>query len=132
MFPHGAQHALGWFGGYGFVGTHEWMTSTLGFPSVLAAIAIVVELIAPIALILGFGSRLAGIGLIGLMIGAISTHVHNGFFMNWFGALPAGQEGFEYHLLVVALAFAIVTKGSGRWSVDASLVRALESSADAR
>src|SRR6188472_273471 len=33
IFPHGAQHALGWFGGYGFGGTFKWMTGTLGFPA---------------------------------------------------------------------------------------------------
>jgi putative oxidoreductase len=38
------------------------------------------------------------------MLGALSTHVPNGFFMNWFGALPAGKEGLEYHLIALALA----------------------------
>ena len=33
MFPHGAQHALGWFGGYGFAGTVGWMSGTLGIPA---------------------------------------------------------------------------------------------------
>ncbi len=44
MLPHAAQHALGWFGGYGFAGTLGWMTKTLGFPAPLAALAIVTEL----------------------------------------------------------------------------------------
>jgi putative oxidoreductase len=123
MFPHGAQHALGWFGGYGFTGTHAWMTKTLGFPAPLAALAIVIELVAPLALVLGLGSRLAAAGLFGLMLGAASTHVANGFFMNWFGGLPAGTEGFEYHLLVLALAAVIVVKGSGALSLDRRLAR---------
>jgi len=118
LFPHGAQHALGWFGGYGFAGTHAWMTHSLGFPYTLAALAIVVELLAPIALLVGAGGRLAALGLVGLMVGAISTHVPSGFFMNWFGRLPAGQEGFEYHLLVIALCGVIVVKGSGALSLD--------------
>src|SRR5215218_4569415 len=103
LFPHGAQHALGWFGGYGFTGTLGWMTETLGFPAPLAALAIAIELLAPIALVFGLGSRAAALGLAGLMIGAITTHLPNGFFMNWFGALPTGQQGFEYHLVVIAL-----------------------------
>ena len=94
MFPHGAQHALGWFGGYGFRGTHAWMTGTLGFPSAAAALAIVVELLGSLALLAGVGGRLAALGIIGLMLGAISTHASQGFFMNWFGRLPAGSEGF--------------------------------------
>jgi putative oxidoreductase len=78
MIPHGFQHALGFFGGYGFSGTLGWMTKTLGFPAPLAAIAIATELIAPFALILGGGGRIASIGIIGLMAGALSTHAPNG------------------------------------------------------
>jgi putative oxidoreductase len=118
LFPHGAQHALGWFGGYGFTGTFGWMTKTLGFPAPMAALAIVVELLAPLALIVGLGSRLAAAGLFGLMIGALKTHASNGFFMNWFGAMPTGSEGFEYHLVVMALAAVVMIKGGGRWSID--------------
>lgn len=123
MFPHGAQHALGWFGGYGFAGTHAWMTDTLGFPAALAAIAIVTELLAPIALLLGAGGRLAALGIFGLMLGAASTHLQHGFFMNWFGTLPAGSEGYEYHVLVMALSAVVVLAGSGALSVDAWLTR---------
>ena len=119
LFPHGAQHALGWFGGYGFAGTLGWMTDTLGFPAPLAALAIVTELLAPVALLVGLGGRAAALGLAGLMLGAISTHVGNGFFMNWFGQLPAGGEGFEYHLVVLALTAVTVIEGSGAWSLDA-------------
>jgi putative oxidoreductase len=123
LFPHGAQHVLGWFGGYGFQGTLGWMTGTLGFPAFLAVLALVTEITAPIALILGLGGRVAAIGVIGLMLGAASTHLANGFFMNWFGALPAGSEGFEYHLLVIALAGIVVLGGSGAWSLDQLLGR---------
>jgi len=118
LIPHGFQHALGLFGGYGFSGTLGWMTNTLGFPAPLAALAIVTELIAPFALILGLGGRLAALGIVGLMIGAITTHVPNGFFMNWFGSLPAGTEGFEYHLVVVGLAGVVAVNGSGALSID--------------
>ena len=123
LFPHGAQHALGWFGGYGFAGTLGWMTDTLGFPAPAAALAIVVELLAPIALVLGIASRLAALGIVGLMLGALSTHVANGFFMNWFGTQPAGSEGYEYHLLVIALAAVIAIAGGGARSVDRLLSR---------
>ena len=118
MLPHGFQHALGLFGGYGFSGTLGWMTDTLGFPAPLAALAIVTELVAPFALILGLGGRLAALGILGLMAGAMSTHVSNGFFMNWFGALPAGAEGFEYHLLAIGLSAVVALNGSGAMSVD--------------
>lgn len=118
LLPHGFQHALGLFGGYGFSGTLGWMTQTLGFPAPLAALAIITELIAPFALLVGLGGRLAAVGVIGLMAGAASTHAANGFFMNWFGSLPAGAEGFEYHLLAIGLASVVAVNGSGAMSLD--------------
>jgi putative oxidoreductase len=118
LFPHGAQHLFGWFGGYGFAGTYEWMTATLGIPGAFATLAIVWEFFAPLALIVGFGGRIAALGIVGLMTVAAATHVQHGFFMNWFGTLPAGAEGFEFHLLTIAMAVAIVLRGSGAASVD--------------
>jgi putative oxidoreductase len=118
ILPHGAQHALGWFGGHGFSGTLGWMTGTLGFPAPLAALAIVTELVAPLALLIGLGGRLAALGIAGIMLVAASTHLENGFFMNWFGSLPSGAEGFEYHILALALAAVVVIRGSGALSVD--------------
>lgn len=129
IFPHGAQHMLGWFGGYGFHGTLGWMTGTLGFPAPLAVLALVTEIAAPFALVLGLGGRLAALGIVGLMFGALSTHLPNGFFMNWFGSLPAGQEGFEYHLIAIALAGVVALEGSGAWSLDRMLAVARPSGA---
>lgn len=123
IFPHGAQHLVGWFGGYGFAGTFGWMSNDLGFPAPLAALAIMVEFFGSIALVVGFAGRIAALGIIGLMLGAITTHVESGFFMNWYGSLPAGGEGYEYHLLVVLIAGLIVIRGSGAWSLDHALAR---------
>jgi putative oxidoreductase len=123
LFPHGAQHAFGWFGGYGFSGTLGWMTSALGFPAPLAALGIVTELLAPLALLVGLGGRLAAGLLFVHMAFAASIHLKYGFFMNWFGALKTGEEGFEYHLLAMALAAVVVLAGSGALSVDARLTR---------
>jgi putative oxidoreductase len=123
IFPHGAQHLIGWFGGYGYAGTHGWMVGTLGIPSAFATLAILTEFFAPLALLLGIGGRIAALGIVGLMVGAASTHIQNGFFMNWFGSMPAGAEGFEYHLLAIAMALAIAIQGSGAWSIDRTLSR---------
>lgn len=119
MFPHGAQHALGWFGGYGFGGTYGWMTGTLGVPGPFAALAIVVEVVGPVFLLAGLGGRLAAAGLAGVLAVAATTHASNGFFMNWVSA-NAG-EGFEYHLLGIALAASVVVRGSGAFSLDRAL-----------
>ena len=123
LLPHGAQHLLGMFGGFGFRATFDWMTGTLGLPAVAAVLGIVIEFVAPLALILGGGARLAGAALAVFMAVAASTHISNGFFMNWFGTLPAGAEGFEYHLLAIALAVAVAVRGAGAWSVDSWLTR---------
>lgn len=123
IFPHGAQHALGWFGGYGFSGTLGWMTGTLGFPAPLAALGIVTELVAPVLMVLGVGGRATAAALMVHMAFASSPHWSTGFFMNWFGAHAAGVEGFEYHLLAMALAAVVVVKGMGALSLDRLLGR---------
>jgi putative oxidoreductase len=121
LFPHGAQHALGWFGGYGFSGTLGWMTGALGIPAPVAAFSIVVELVAPVLMILGLGGRVTALALMGFMAVAGSTHLANGFFMNWFGQAGAGVEGFEYHLLAIALGSVVAIKGMGAYSADRAL-----------
>jgi putative oxidoreductase len=51
------------------------------------------------------------------MLGAITmVHMPNGFFMNWVGQQKG--EGFEYHLLVIGIAAALLVTGGGRWSAD--------------
>lgn len=124
LFPHGAQHLLGWFGGYGYAGTHAWMIE-LGFPGPLATAAIVTEFVAPLALAIGLASRAAAAGVVGLMVGAASVHLRNGFFMNWFGTLPAGAEGYEYHILLGTMAVAVAIAGAGRWSADQAIRKRL-------
>lgn len=120
MFPHGAQKALGWFGGYGFSGTYGFMTKTLGVPGVFAVLAILAEFLGALALIFGAGSRIAALGIAAVMFVAIGmVHLPNGFFMNWTGA-QAG-EGFEYHLLALALSAIVFVKGGGKASVDRML-----------
>lgn len=56
------------------------------------------------------------------MIGAIATvRAPNGFFMNWFGDQTG--EGYEYHLLVITIALALIVRGGGSLSVDRLLSR---------
>jgi len=117
MFPHGAQKVLGWFGGYGWSGTMGFLTGQVGLPAALAALVIAIEFLAPVALVLGLGTRLAALGIAAVMGGAVVTvHAANGFFMNWSGT-QAG-EGFEYHLLALGLAAVLVVQGAGRLSLD--------------
>jgi putative oxidoreductase len=122
IFPHGAQKLLGWFGGYGFAGTMGFLTGTVGLATPLALLVIMAEFFGSLALIAGLFSRAAAVGIATVMVGAIATvHAPNGFFMNWTGQ-QAG-EGFEYHILVIGMALAILIQGSGRLSVDRILAR---------
>jgi putative oxidoreductase len=120
MFPHGAQKALGWFGGRGFDAQMEAFTGGMGLPWVLALLVIAAEFLGPIALVLGLLTRVAAFGIGCVMAGAIAmVHTEHGFFMNWTGS-QAG-EGFEYHLLAIAIALALVILGGGRASLDARI-----------
>jgi putative oxidoreductase len=124
IFAHGAQKMLGWFGGYGFEGTIGWMTSQLGIPALLAALAIAAEFFGGLGLIAGLGSRLAAFGVAATMLVAtLMVHAPNGFFMNWFGAQQG--EGFEFHLLAIALALVVMIRGAGALSLDGLVAKRL-------
>jgi len=126
MFPHGAQKLLGWFGGFGFSGTMGFFTDTMHIPAPLAFLIIIGESLGAIGLILGLGTRLAALGIAAVMVGAIlTTHMSFGFFMNWFGAQKG--EGFEYHLLALALSLPLLVRGGGLLSIDGALAERLRS-----
>lgn len=125
MFPHGAQKALGWFGGFGFSGTMNFFTQQMHIPAPLAFLAIAAEFAGSIGLILGCLSRVAALGIGTNMVVAIATvHAPNGFFMNWYGTQKG--EGFEYHLLAIGLALIVLFLGAGKASLDRLISRRLE------
>lgn len=120
MWPHGAQKLLGWFGGYGYSGTMGFFTGTLGLPAPVGTATILLEFFGPLFLLVGLGTRAVAASFVGIMLGAILTvHAQYGFWMNWSGA-QAG-EGFEYHLLVIAMSLALVVRGGGSLSLDRRL-----------
>jgi putative oxidoreductase len=124
MFPHGAQKLLGWFGGYGFEGTMGFLTGAVGLPWILALLVIVAESFGALALVAGLFSRAAAFGIAAVMVGAVATtHLANGFFMNWSGQ-QAG-EGFEYHLLALVIAVAVMIRGGGAASADRAIAARL-------
>jgi putative oxidoreductase len=120
FFAHGAQKVLGWFGGFGFSATMGAFTQGMHIPAPLAFLAICAEFLGGIGLILGFLGRIAAFGIAcNMLVAVLTIHRHFGFFANWYGNQKG--EGFEYHLLVLAIAFAIMWKGSGALSVDRAL-----------
>lgn len=119
MFPHGAQQMLGWYGGYGFQGTMSYFTGTMHVPAVLAFLAIQAEFLGSLGLITGFLTRIAAFGIFcNMAVAVVMVHCHVGFFMNWFGQQQG--EGFEYHILAIAMAIALMMRGGGAASVDAA------------
>jgi len=120
FFAHGAQKMLGWFGGYGFSGTMGFFTHNMGIPALLAFLAIAAEFFGGIGLVLGLLSRVAAFGIaVNMVVAVLTVHLPNGLFMNWAGTQKG--EGFEYHLLAIALAVAIMVKGGGAASIDRAL-----------
>jgi putative oxidoreductase len=123
FFMHGAQVTLAWFGGYGFHATMHFFTAVLGIPAVFGYLAIVAQFFGGIGLIVGLLSRIAAFGIAMTMLVAVLTvHLHNGFFINWSGTQKG--EGFEYHLLAIAICVLIMVKGAGAVSLDRLLAKA--------
>jgi putative oxidoreductase len=121
MFPHGIQKTLGWFGGAGFHGTMTFFTQG-GIPAVFAFLAICAEFLGGLGLITGFLSRIAAFGILCVMLVAVyRVHIPNGFFMNWGGNQKG--EGFEFHILAIGIAIAIIIRGAGALSLDRALSR---------
>jgi putative oxidoreductase len=119
FFAHGAQKMLGWFGGFGFHGTMGFFEH-MGMPAPVAFLVICTEFFGGLGLIVGLLTRIAALGIGVEMIGAIfMVHLPNGFFMNWMGNQKG--EGFEYHLLAIAIAAALLLRGAGALSLDRAL-----------
>ena len=122
FFIHGAQKMLGWFGGFGFSGTMGFFTQQLHVPAPFAFLAICAEFFGGLGLLVGLLSRVAAFGILCNMVVAVLTvHIQNGFFMNWTGKQKG--EGYEYHLLAIALLLVVMIKGAGAFSIDGALSR---------
>jgi putative oxidoreductase len=131
FFAHGAQKMLGWFGGYGFTGTMGFFTGLLHIPAIFAFLAIAAEFFGGLGLILGLLTRVASFGILCNMIVAVAmVHQRFGFFMNWTGTQKG--EGFEFHLLVLAVTVFLMIRGAGAASVDRLLSSGASSSIKAQ
>ena len=104
FFIHGAQKMFGWFGAKGTVP----LVSLMG-------LAGVIEVVGGLAIALGFFSRLAALGGILDMLGALFT-VH--FPMGWNPLINKGEPA----LLYLAAFLVIITYGSKKWSLEKSFL----------
>ena len=116
FFAHGAQKALGLFGSPGFSSTIDSFQQ-IGIPAGLTVLAIAAEFLGGLGLLVGLLTRVAALGIIvNMVVAVLIVHSRVGFFMNWSGNQQG--EGFEFHLLAIALALAILIKGAGAFSID--------------
>jgi len=89
-------------------------------PAPLAFLAIFAEFLGGIGLVFGLLGRVGAFDITCNMLVAVAmVHWHFGLFANWAGNQKG--EGIEYHLLALAIALAIVIKGSGAFSIDRAL-----------
>jgi putative oxidoreductase len=111
------------FHGFHLVGDdgHEWgaawmnqMAEKQGQPPPAAPVQLAVawgQLIGGLALAIGFLTRLAALGIIAIMAGAIATvHWPNGFDIT--------KGGFEYNMLIIVVCITLVLMGGGNVAVD--------------
>lgn len=126
VFPHGAQKLLGWFGGYGFEGTMGFLTGDAGLPYIIALLVILIEFFGALLLIVGLATRVAAFGVLVNFAGVvITTHLHSGFFMNWYSQ-PNKGEGLEYFILLFGLVLIVLVTGGGKASIDAGIAGIIE------
>jgi putative oxidoreductase len=123
---HGSQKFLGWFGGYGFDGTMDFFTGTIGLPWIIGFLVIVIEFFGSLSLIPGFAIRLWSFSMAILFTGIIYTsHIQFGFFINWFRNQKG--EGYEFFLLAIAISTSLVFTGGGKYSLDGLLIKSSKS-----
>jgi putative oxidoreductase len=92
----------------------------MGIPAALTVCAMVAEVFGSIGLFFGFLSRIAASGVLVVMLVAVPANgLYVRFFMNWTGAQRG--EGFEYHLLAVALILNVLARGAGALSIDRAI-----------
>ena len=85
---------------------------SVGFPGFTAYIVAPAEVLAGIALLVGFRTRLVAAAMVPVLLGALSVHLGNG----WVFSAPKG--GWEYPLYLVIAAIAQSLLGSGALSLD--------------
>ena len=127
IFPYGQQKLLGWWEDFGGgVGTRESLEQfkRKNIPAIIAWLVILSQSLGSVALIIGFGGRLAAAANFIIFTGALLHHLPDGWVMNWTGKKRG--EGVEYFVLLLSLLLITVIEGSGACSIDHWIYQILE------
>ncbi len=112
---HGAQKLFGSFGGHGLKGTAGFFENIGLKPGhIHASAAGILEFGGGILLALGFLTPLACAMLIAVMTAAVIT-------VHFVKGIWSTNGGYEYNLVLAAVAFAVASIGAGAWSIDHAL-----------
>ncbi|MGC4379060.1 DoxX family protein [Fictibacillus sp. Mic-4] len=106
---HGTQKLFGWFGGHGLKGTASWLESIGMKPGMLMAfLAGAGELLGGLLFAAGVLTPIGAILIVITMLVAIFTvHGKNGYWVT--------QNGFEYNLILIAVAVGVALIGPGEY-----------------
>jgi putative oxidoreductase len=101
--------------GYGKIGNSDlgsnWMQGPDPQPGIVQLLIAWGELLGGLALAVGFLTRLAALGIIAIMAGAIATvHFAHGFGLQ--------NQGYEYNFVLIVMAVCVVLGGPGPIAVD--------------
>ena len=112
FLPAGLSKISGFAGAVGYIASKG-----MPMPTAAAVVAIIVEVVAPLALIAGFGTRWAALVLAGFTV--VATFVFHNFW-----AMPAEQVMMQQlmffkNIAVVGGLLILAAHGAGAWSVDA-------------
>jgi putative oxidoreductase len=107
MLAHGYQKVFT----FGFAGITQGFTQMgVPLPGVTAPLVSLLELLGGVALIIGLLTRLAALGFVFDMLGAMAfVHFKNGFFL---------PTGFEFAFTLLGVSIAVMLGGAGIASVD--------------
>jgi putative oxidoreductase len=89
----------------------RWNTTDNAPPAAAQVAVAWGELLGGVALGLGFLSRLAALGIIAIMAGAIAT-------VTWPHGFDLTKGGFEYNFAIIVMCVCLVLGGPGPLSVD--------------
>jgi putative oxidoreductase len=108
---HGAQKMFGWFNGPGLKGTAGWLESIGIKPGMLnAVLAAGAELLGGFLFAAGVWTWLgAALIVITMLVSIFTVHGKNGYW--------ATEGGFEYNLILIAIAVGVALIGPGHYTL---------------